>query len=137
MTAEDDSNNGIDFPEKNTTSELFIEVHRPYCDEVNKHGYELEKSLSLVGKNDESDRWYARRQLEQVKDWINQYVRFKNTEPDQETLLLVDLTRYLCCLNNNCILNWNIPNTKEFRLHVYPEADFKRLIANRNVKIDI
>ena len=57
-----------------------------------------------------------RNRMEEIKDWINQYVIFNNTESYDETYTLVTTALYLDSLERENVLNWNIPNENKYRL---------------------
>lgn len=68
-----------------------------------------------------------RNRMEEIKDWINQYVIFNNTESYDETYALVTTALYLDSLERDNVLNWNIPNENKYRL---------KLLTTPNVPVD-
>ena len=53
--------------------------------------------------------------MEEIKPWVNQYVIFNNTESYDETYVLVTTALYLESLEQENVLNWNIPNENKYR----------------------
>lgn len=107
-------------------TELFIELHWPDNLKANEHNirYCIEK---MVCRSDSfNDR------MEEIKDWINQYVKFDNTESYNEMYTLVMTALYLNSLNNSCVLNRNIPNELLFRKKILTEKEYLELIDISN-----
>ena len=90
-------------------TELFIEVHNPVNvgDNNNDLKYCLEKLF--VHSDDYVNR------MEEIKPWVNKYVIFNNTESYDETYVLVTTALYLESLEQENVLNWNIPNENKYR----------------------
>ena len=64
-----------------------------------------------------------------MKEQINQYVHFTNNESDEEAALLVRLAMYLESLTRNCLINRNIPNRIDYRVNVFPEHEYTKLVC--------
>ena len=94
--------------DKNYT-ELFIAVHNPVNVGVNHNDLKYCLEKLFVCSDDYRNR------MEEIKPWINQYVKFDNTESYDETYVLVTTALYLESLKRENVLNWNIPNEKEYR----------------------
>ena len=90
-------------------TELFIEVHNPVNVGVNHNDLKYCLEKLFVCSDDYRNR------MEEIKPWINQYVKFDNTESYDETYVLVTTALYLESLKRENVLNWNIPNEKEYR----------------------
>ena len=137
MSYEGYENSGIKYPERWIETTLFDSLHHisPYDSVFSKYSYNLEKVYYLNSDSSYSvyDKMYARQLLEQPKELINKYVHFTNTEPDAETLVLVQLALYLDALTRKNLLNKNIPNTLEYRLQVLSEEDFADLLVEEVV----
>ena len=90
---------GIRNPIRCCDNSLFYELHRPESinNEFGKYTYNLEKMCYLDNTEMEfsaGDKHWARVQLDLMKDLINKYVIFCNTEPDMETIILVNIALY-------------------------------------------
>lgn len=104
--------------ENYTQTNLLFELEQPdiYSDEIMKYHYNLSKVYYLEGNHYSAyDKSWARILLDEMKDFLNKYVVFTNEESDKEAVILVDLARYLYALEQNCILNRNIPNELSYR----------------------
>lgn len=90
-------------------TELFIEVHNPVNVGVNHNDLKYCLEKLFVCSDDYRNR------MEEIKPWVNQYVKFDNTESYDETYVLVTTALYLESLKRENVLNWNIPNEKKYR----------------------
>ncbi len=133
MSYEGYKNNGIKYPDRWIETTLFDSLYHisPYDSDFSKYGYNLEKVYYLDPDSSyhEYDKMYARQLLEAPKVLISKYVYFTNTEPDTETLVLVQLALYLDALTRKNLLNKNIPNTLEYRMQVLPEEQYADLFV--------
>ncbi len=131
MSFEGFENTGIKFPESWLETTLFdsLDSISAYDSSFSAYSYNLSKIyyMSSSYSYSEYDKRYARMLLEKPKDIINQYVHFTNTEPDQETLVLVRLALYLDALSRKTLLNKNIPNTLEYRLKILSDVEYAEL----------
>ena len=93
-------------------TELFIEVHNPVNVGVNNNDLKYCLEKLFVHSDDYVNR------MEEIKPWINQYVIFNNTESYDETYVLVTTALYLESLEQENVLNWNIPNENKYRLRL-------------------
>lgn len=107
-----------------TETSLFLELYMPSDrgSEFNKYHYNFSKVYQLID-GDFYERRMARVLLEKVKPLINRYVYFSNQESDVETVLLVNVALYLNALEQNCVLNRNIPNELRFRERLLSEEE--------------
>lgn len=90
-------------------TELFIEVHNPVNVGVNNNDLKYCLEKLFVHSDDYVNR------MEEIKPWVNQYVIFNNTESYDETYVLVTTALYLESLEQENVLNWNIPNENKYR----------------------
>ncbi len=81
---------------------------------------------------DKSDCYWDR--MEEIKDWVNNYVLFNNTESYEETYVLVMTASYLDSLQKQNVLNMNIPNESKYREKILEKEEYKKLIAYKRVK---
>lgn len=110
MEYEKSASTGILHDEETNYTELFIEVHNPVNVGVNDNDLKYCLGKLFVRGDDYRNR------MEEIKDWINQYVIFNNTESYDETYTLVTTALYLDSLERENVLNWNIPNENKYRL---------------------
>ena len=50
-----------------------------------------------------------------IVELVSQYVSLEKANSDFEYYALVNLALYLDCLENDCLINRNIPNDKKYR----------------------
>lgn len=93
-------------------TELFIEVHNPVNVGVNNNDLKYCLEKLFVHSDDYVNR------MEEIKPWVNKYVIFNNTESYDETYVLVTTALYLESLEQENVLNWNIPNENKYRLRL-------------------
>lgn len=134
MSSEGYENTGIS--SKMDHGELFELLSFP---EYNKNdfgefGYNLSKLNYLEYDSGEGNKQYSRFLLNEMKESINKYVFFTNTESDEETVVLVYVALYLSSLTNKCALNRNIPNNLDFRENLLTKNDIKILNKIEKVK---
>ena len=113
--------------------ELFFEIESPavFSDEISKHQYNLSKVHYLdEDYYGDYDKMWARKLLDQPKDFLNKYIVFTNEEPDREVVILVSLAIYLHALEQNCILNRNIPNELSYREKLLSEEEISSFKQN-------
>lgn len=127
MEYEKEESTDIRYDEPTNYTELFIELHWPQNLLSNEHNiaYCIEK---LVDGND-----YYRDRMEEIKDWINQYVSFDNTESYDETYVLVMTASYLDSLHKQNVLNMNIPNEAKYREKILSEEEYKKVISYKRM----
>lgn len=113
-------NNGFICPPKNMETTLLTELLSPnsWSDEVRKYSYELEKISYLNYDSGISNKQWAYVQLEHVKPFLEKYVSFEKSKRDFEYYALVKLALYLECLENDCLINKNIPVDKNYRISI-------------------
>lgn len=131
MSFEGFENTGIQFSESWLETTLFDSLYNisVYDSSFLSYSYELSKIYYLSTDYSYSvyDKKYARMLLEKPKDLINKYVHFTNTESDKETLVLVRLALYLDALSRKSLLNKNIPNSLEYRIHTLSDDQYADL----------
>ena len=118
-----------------TQTNLLFELEHPdiYSDEILKYHYNLSKVYYLESDHYSSyDKSWARTLLDEMKDFLNKYVVFTNEESDKEVVILVDLAQYLYALEQNCILNRNIPNELSYREKLLSKEEMASLIECTN-----
>lgn len=136
MCNDDESHTGIQNPEPNIFTELYLELWNStnHHGEISKHHYELEK-LIYVDDSGSFDERYARRLLEQIKPLINKYVLFANSESAFETKVLISMALYFEGLGLPGLLNRNIPNSLEYRERVLTDEEWGELTAKKEPAI--
>lgn len=131
MSYEGYENNGIKHPESWIETTLFDSLMSIFShgSAFAEFSYNLEKIYYLKpnGNYSEYDKMYARALLNDVKEALNQYVHFTNTEPDGERVVLVHLAKYLEALTRKNLLNKNIPNTLDYRIQVLSDEQYSKL----------
>lgn len=129
MEYEKEESTGIHYDEPTNYTELFIELHWPQNLLSNEHniGYCIEK---LVDKSDS-----YRDRMDEIKDWMNQYVIFDNTESYEETYVLVMTASYLDSLQKQNVLNMNIPNEEKYREKTLSIEEYQKLISYRRPEL--
>lgn len=132
MSYDGEANTGIRYPDSGHETTLFIELSSfsPFHSAFEKYNYYLGKLYSLDSEEeyDYFDRYLVRGALGSMKEQINQYVHFTNNESDEEAALLVRLAMYLESLTRNCLINRNIPNRIDYRVNVFPEHEYAKLV---------
>jgi len=128
MDDDTNSNTGIVYPDFNQTTELYIEVNYSSCEQLYQYHYPFEKLNYLNGNYNEDDVSYTRDLLDGLKEWVNEYIYFTNKESNEETRILVDMAKYFASLDQQCVLNRNIPNDIKYRVKVYEDDQFAELI---------
>ena len=112
MKYEGFENNGLLCPKEGLEVPLLEELVYPYSHsiEVNKYVYNLEKIQYLNSNNYCGDdiKW-AYKQLKDMLPFLEKYVSFEGAKSNFENYALVMLALYLDCLENDCIINDNIP----------------------------
>lgn len=102
------------------SSFLFYELYYADTYELNTlkdFSYNLSKIYSLYTTNYfEKDR--IRRLLDEMKETVNKYVVFTNSETEDETEILIQMAIYFDALESYCVLNKNIPNDLKYRLRL-------------------
>ena len=133
MSYEGYDNTGIKYPDRYTETTLFdsLCLINPFGGPFSKYAYNLEKLYYLEKDHyNPGDKTYARLLLKEMVELINQYVFFTNTEPDEETIVLVELALYLESLTRKCLLNRNIPNDLKYRVDILPKERYEEIIAD-------
>ena len=104
-----------DLPDNENTS-LFYELYLPI---EGRSKFSNERSAFVYVDNLDSsyqyDVHYAREVLNKIKPQINEYVEFNNTEPKNETHLLLQIATYFDALKQDGYINRSIPDTNEYR----------------------
>ena len=110
-------NSGLKYTEENIETSLYIELYSPSSGskEERRYGYNIEKIQYLSYASGDSDKDWAYVQLNEAREFFEKYVSFKNVKSDFEYYALVNLALYLDCLENDCIINKNIPNDLKYR----------------------
>lgn len=110
-------NSGLKYTEENIETSLYIELYSPSSGskEERRYGYNIEKIQYLSYDSGDSNKDWAYVQLNEAKEFFEKYVSFRNAKSDFEYYALVNLALYLECLENDCIINKNIPNDLKYR----------------------
>lgn len=111
-------NNGLLYSCTNIETSLLYELESLHSGsvEMRKYGYEIEKISYLSYDSCYDDRKWAYRQLDSIKPFLERYVTFEKAQSDFEHYALVKLALYLDCLQNDCLINKNIPNDPKYRV---------------------
>ena len=135
MSFEGYENTGIKFPDACFETDLFFQLSyiSSYNNSFSNYSYNLSKIYYLDPNSPYSyyDKKFARGLLKELKDLINSYIFFTNTEPDEEVIVLVHLALYLDSLKSESLLNKNIPNDERFREHILNEKELNELFAEK------
>ena len=110
-------NSGLKYSKENIETSLYIELYSPSSGskEERRYGYNIEKIQYLSYDSGDSNKDWAYVQLNEAREFFEKYVSFKNVKSDFEYYALVNLALYLDCLENDCIINKNIPNDLKYR----------------------
>lgn len=110
-------NSGLKYSKENIETSLYIELYSPSSGskEERRYGYNIEKIQYLSYDSGDSNKDWAYVQLNEAREFFEKYVSFKNVKSDFEYYALVNLALYLECLENDCIINKNIPNYLKYR----------------------
>lgn len=110
-------NSGLKYSKENIETSLYIELYSPSSGskEERRYGYNIEKIQYLSYDSGDSNKDWAYVQLNEAREFFEKYVSFKNVKSDFEYYALVNLALYLECLENDCIINKNIPNDLKYR----------------------
>jgi hypothetical protein len=104
-----------DLPDNNTTN-LFYKLYLPiegrskFSNEGSAFTY-----VNYLNSRYQYDVYHAREVLNVIKPLVNEYVEFKNTEPKDETHLLLQIATYFDALRQDGYINKSIPDTIEYR----------------------
>ena len=111
------NNNGLTYCDDTLETTLFIELNSldSNDDELGKYHYNLEKINYLNYDSGYDDRQWAYIQVEEMLPFLSRYVSFEGINGDFECYALVQLALYLNCLENDCLVNENIPNDLKYR----------------------
>ena len=117
MSTKGFENNGLICCDDILETTLFIELNKLNSndDELDKYCYNLEKISYLSYDSGDDNRRWAYIQLEEMLPFLNRYVSFDGVSGDFECYALVQLALYLNCLQNDCLVNKNIPNDLKYR----------------------
>lgn len=110
-------NSGLKYSKENIETSLYIELYSPSSGskEERRYGYNIEKIQYLSYDSGDSNKDWAYVQLDEAREFFEKYVSFRNAKSDFEYYALVNLALYLDCLENDCIINKNIPNDLKYR----------------------
>ena len=110
-------NSGLKYSKENIETSLYIELYSPSSGskEERRYGYNIEKIQYLSYDSGDSNKDWAYVQLNEAREFFEKYVSFKNVKSDFEYYALLNLALYLDCLENDCIINKNIPNDLKYR----------------------
>lgn len=110
-------NSGLKYSKENIETSLYIELYSPSSGskEERRYGYNIEKIQYLSYDSGDSNKDWAYVQLNEAREFFEKYVSFKNVKSDFEYYALVNLALYLDCLENDCMINKNIPNDLKYR----------------------
>lgn len=129
MTFDGYENNG--FAEPRRDFDLFSIVSSPpfFQNKIGIETYNLEKAYYLQPGTDYTsfDKAYARQLLSEEKEKLNQIIVFTGEESDEETIVLIQLVKYLLSLTYKNSLNKNIPNDEKYRETLLSDDELKEL----------
>lgn len=110
-------NTGISNPDENYETSLLNELYNLNSGSIEqrKYGYNFEKIHYLNFNSGEDNRSWAYINLKEVASFLEKYVSFDGAKGDFEHYALVQVALYLHCLENDCVINYNIPNDLKYR----------------------
>lgn len=108
---------GIKYPDPSLESDLFTELEhcRAQNGAFDGYSYNIAKANTIDTPYDFGEYIHARKMIDEISNIINKYVYFTNTEPSDETVILINLALYLDSLTQDCLINKNIPNDLKYR----------------------
>lgn len=123
-------NNGLLYCEDNIETTLFAQLCylNSGSTERYKYCYNLEKIRYLRYDSGEYNKRWAYVQLKNMSEFLNRYVSFEGVQGDFEHYVLVQTALYLECLENECLINKNIPNDLKYRNKLLSDKEFKEMI---------
>lgn len=131
MTFDGFENTGIEYPERNVETELYLELASPdiWSGEFLEYSHNLEKIYTLSDNGDYHyyDKQHARDLLNGPKELLNKYISFSNEETDEEAYVLVKLALYLENLTRKSTISKNIPNDFKYRERLLTPSEIDEL----------
>lgn len=120
MSYEGFNNNGFIQPPEKMETTLLTQLVSPNSgsNERRKYSYSLEKIEYLNDDSDINDKQWGYMQLQHSLTFLEKYVSFKKVNSEIECYSLVKLALYLDCLENDCLINRNIPTDKKYRISI-------------------
>lgn len=96
---------------------LLWELVYPHCDSEFRieYNYFLEKYSLLKTNCSEENREFVLALFEETKSYLEKYVSFEGVQLNREYYLLIKLALYFESLENESLINSNIPKSNEFR----------------------
>lgn len=133
MSFEGYDNTGLVYPERNIETSLYIELDSPRSgsEELRSYSYSLGKIGDLNYDSGDANKQWAYKQLDEMQMFLQRLVSFEDADGDFEHYALVQLALYLDCLENNCLINRNIPNDLEYRTRLLSDEEEKELLFNK------
>jgi len=124
-------NNGLVYAERNIETTLYYELYSPNSGskELSRYSYNLEKINYLSYDTGKHNKEWAYIQLEQARSFLEKYVSFEGAKGNFEHYVLVKLALYLDCLENKCLVNWNIPNDLKYRERLLTDEEWNDLFT--------
>lgn len=115
MTREGFENSGI--KNNNSNGSLLDIITFEHCNskETNDFHYQLEKIGYLDYDSGYENKQWAYTMLKQIKPFLERHVHIEGANGDLEHYILVNMALYFDSLENNCILNDNVPNSLLYR----------------------
>ncbi len=125
-------NSGLSYNEKNVETSLYSELCSPRSgsDKERKYTYHWEKINYLSYNSGYDNKQWAYILLEESCKFIEKYVLLEDNYSDFELYTLVQVALYLECLEHNCLINKNIPNSLEYRERLLSDAEKEELFNN-------
>ena len=116
MSIQGFKNNGLICNNETLQTTLFIELNSLESNDpqLDKYRYYLEKIDNLICDSS-NERQLAYIQVQNMLPFLKKYVSFDNVKESFEFYALVKLALYLNCLENDCLVNNNIPNNLNYR----------------------
>ena len=110
-------NSGLKYTKENIETSLYVELYSPSSGSKEERRYrdKIGKIQNLSYDSGDLNKDWAYVQLDEAREFFEKYVSFRNAKSDFEYYALVNVALYLECLENDCIINKNIPNDLKYR----------------------
>ena len=119
-------NTGIKYPKETDSTFLLYELlfMRNISDEAMRYGYEIEKCQELV---DDDYSSYAYDRINDIRPFFERYVLLDEAKTRIETFVLTQVALYANALENDNLINKNIPNDLQHRYKLLCEEEIEEL----------
>lgn len=98
------------------TTLLYELIHLHNLGEIkSKYSVEIQKTLEGLEPTNPNYPYNLREHFENSKPFFEKYVSFENVVDNFEFIALIRMALYQDCLENDCVVNRNIPNDLKYR----------------------